>query len=177
MEKHYFIGEGPEAEKIIAETLERDEISKNARRTLAADYGANGLILGGWNNESVVGLGFKEKTDAPFLKGGEKVHGGYAYFPKCNTKAGKELSKRLDDERLKFNPSDFIFDAIGTHWVAIEDRKLFESVAGLSKDMKKILVIIPRTKEKSRGCSNQFPSMPKWLREVIESEFIAAQGK
>lgn len=34
MEKHYFIGEGPEAEKIIAATLARHEVATEARRAL-----------------------------------------------------------------------------------------------------------------------------------------------
>lgn len=62
MEKHYFIGKGPEAEKLIAATLARKEIATEARRKLMEDYVADGLIEGGWNGKKVFGLGFKEKA-------------------------------------------------------------------------------------------------------------------
>ena len=97
MEKHYFIGEGPEAEKLIAATLERREVATEARMALMQDYGADGLIKRDWDGGSIVGLGFKQKTDAPYLKGGERVADGYAYYPKLNTNAGKQLAKRLED--------------------------------------------------------------------------------
>ena len=107
MEKHYYIGEGPEAEKIIAATLARREVATEARRKLMEDYGADGLVESGWNGK-VFGLGFKQK-----VKGGERVADGYAYYPKINTKAGKHLAKRLfEDERLTFNASCFILDAL-----------------------------------------------------------------
>lgn len=169
MEKHYFIGEGPEAEKLIAATLERQEVATEARRKLMEDYGADGLIEGGWNSKKVFGLGFKQKADAPYLKGGERVADGYAYYPKLNTKAGKQLAKRLEDERLTFNASCFILDALSISRMVFEVRKIFEAAAGVTEDLKKILVIIPASEE------GPFPAVPEWLREVKESEFLAAQ--
>lgn len=177
MEKHYFIGEGPEAEKLISATMARREVATEARRALMQDYGADGLIKRDWDGGSIVGLGFKQKTDAPYLKGGERVADGYAYYPKLNTKAGKQLAKRLEDERLTFNASCFIIDALSIWRMVFEGRNLFEAAAGVTEDLKKILVVIPGTKEKSPGCTDPFPSVPEWLREVKESEFLAAQGK
>ena len=177
MEKHYFIGEGPEAEKLIAATLERREVATEARRKLMEDYGADGLIKRDWDGGRIIGLGFKKKTDAPFLKGCEKVSDGYTYYPKRNTKAGKELAKRLEDERLTFNASSFIRDALGISRMVFEGRQIFEAAAGVTEDLKKILVVIPGTKEKSPGCTDPFPAVPEWMREVKESEFLAAQGK
>ena len=177
MEKHYFIGEGQEAEKLIAATLARREVATEARRKLMEDYGADGLIKRDWDGGIIVGLGFKQKTDAPYLKGGEKVSDGYAYYPKRNTKTGKELAKRLKDERLTFNASCFILDALAISRMVFEGRKIFEAAAGVTEDLKKILVVIPGTKEKSSGCTDPFPAVPEWLREVKESEFLAVQGK
>ena len=177
MEKHYYIGEGPEAEKLIAATLARHEVATEARMALMQAYGADGLIKRNWDGGSIVGLGFKQKTDAPYLKGGEKVSDGYAYYPKRNTKSGKELAKRLEDERLIFNASCFILDALSISRMVFEGRKIFEAAAGITEDLKKILVVIPGTKEKSPGCTDPFPAVPEWLREVKESEFLASQGK
>ena len=61
--------------------------------------------------------------------------------------------------------------------MVFEGRKIFEAAAGITEDLKKILVVIPGTKEKSPGCTAPFPAVPEWLREVKESEFLAAQGK
>lgn len=48
MEKHYFIGEGPEAEKLIESMLARHEVSRNARMKLKNDYGSDSLLLSAW---------------------------------------------------------------------------------------------------------------------------------
>lgn len=176
MEKHYFIGEGPEAEKLIAATLERREVATEARRALMQDYGADGLIESGGFNNVVIGLGFNKKTDAPFLKGHELLSGGYAYYPKRNTKAGKELAKRLDDKKISFDHSRFILDCLKASRTVIEGTKVIMSAACISEDMKRILVVIPGVTEKVHF-SDPFPAVPEWLREVKESEFLAAQGK
>lgn len=42
MERHYFIGEGPEAKALIAETRERWQASCDARKRLFEDYGTVG---------------------------------------------------------------------------------------------------------------------------------------
>lgn len=174
MEKHYFIGEGPEAEKLISAMLEREKVAREARNSLMNDYGIDRLYL--WRDGSVASLGFKEKTDASFLKGGKKKSDGlYSYLPKLNTKAGKELAMRLKDENLTFSVSNFILDSLNLHRSSFDSFKMFVSVAGVTKD-KKILVLIPGTKEKSPECPDPFPAVPEWLLEVKESEFLAALG-
>lgn len=177
MEKHFFIGEGPEAEKLIASMLARREVARKARLSLMHDYGSDGLLLSGGREGSIVGLSFKEKKDIPFLKGGNRIKGGYAYYPKMNTKKGKELSKRLDDKDLTFSASHFIIDALKLERFAFSARRMYVSVAGTSEDLKCILVSIPGTKEDEDGPSSNFPSIPEWMREVKESEWLAAQGR
>lgn len=177
MEKHYFIGEGPEAEKLIASMLARREVARKARLSLMHDYGSDGLLLSGWRDGSIVGLSFKEKKDIPFLKGGNRIEGGYAYYPKMNTKKGKELSKRLDDKDLTFSASHFIIDALKLERFAFSVRRMYVSVACISNDLKCILVSIPGAKEDEDGPSDTFPSIPEWMREVKESEWLAAQGR
>ena len=176
MEKHYFIGEGQEAEKLIAATLARHEVATEARRALMQDYGADGLIECGGFNNVVIGLGFNKKTDAPFLKGHKLLSGGYAYYPKRNTKAGKELAKRLDDKKISFDRSRFILDYLKASRTVIEGTKVIMSAACISEDMKRILVVIPGVTEKV-PFSDPFPAVPEWLREVKESDFLAAHGE
>lgn len=177
MEKHFFIGEGPEAEKIIASMLARREVASKARRALMHDYGSDGLLLSGGREGSIVGLSFKEKKDIPFLKGGKRIKGGYAYYPKMNTKKGKELAQRLKDEDLTFSASHFIVDALKLERFAFSVCRMYVSVAGTSEDLKRILVSIPGAREGEDGSSDTFPVIPEWMREVKESEWLAAQGR
>ena len=176
MEKHYFIGEGPEAEKLIASMLARREVVRKARLSLMHDYGSDGLLLSGGREGSIVGLSFRKKIDIPFLKGGNRIEGGYAYYPKMNTKKGKELAKRLNDGDLTFSASHFIVEALKLDRFAFSENRMYFSVAGTSEDLKSILVSIPGTKEEGRP-SNNFPVIPEWMREVKESEWLAAQGR
>ena len=171
MERHYFIGEGPEAEKLIAATLARSEVAREARLALMHDYSSDGLLLSGGRDGSIVGLSFKEKRDIPFLKGGNRIEGGYAYYPKMNTKKGKELAQRLKEGNLTFSASHFIVDALKLEHFAFSGSRMYVSVDGTTENLKCILVSIPR----ERG--DTFPVIPEWMREVKESEWLAAQGR
>ena len=134
MEKHFFIGEGPEAEMLIASMIARREVARKARLSLMHDYGSDGLILSGGREGSIVGLSFRKKRDIPFLKGGNRIEGGYAYYPKMNTKKGKELAKRLKDGDLTFSASHFFIDALKLERFAFSARRMYVSVAGTSED-------------------------------------------
>lgn len=171
MERHYFIGEGPEAEKLIAATLARSEVARKARLALMHDYSSDGLLLSGGRDGSIVGLSFKEKRDIPFLKGGDRIKGGYAYYPKMNTKKGKELAQRLKEGNLTFSASYFIVDALKLEHFAFSGSRMYVSIAGTSENLKCILVSIPG----ERG--DTFPVIPEWMREVKGSEWLAAQGR
>lgn len=171
MERHYFIGEGPEAEKLIAATLARSEVARKARLALMHDYSSDGLLLSGGRDGSIVGLSFKEKRDIPFLKGGNRIEGGYAYYPKMNTQKGKELAQRLKEGNLTFSASHFIVDALKLEHFAFSGSRMYVSVAGTSENLKCILVSIPG----ERG--DTFPVIPEWMREVKESEWLATQGR
>lgn len=68
MNYHYYIGKGPESNALVAEVLEKNTTVTAARVALRDEYGADALILGGWDNDRIAGLGFKEKQSIPFLK-------------------------------------------------------------------------------------------------------------
>ena len=96
MEKHFYIGEGPEAEELIAETLERENVAREARKALVAEYETDGLILSVWDNGKIAGLAFDKPTSRPYLKGETRLSNGegYGYYPKLSTKEGKRLAER-----------------------------------------------------------------------------------
>lgn len=62
MEKHFYIGEGPEADALVAEVLEREKVTHEARKALISEYEADGLILSVWNDGKVTGLAFNKLT-------------------------------------------------------------------------------------------------------------------
>lgn len=183
MEKHFYIGEGPQAKELIAETLERENIAREARKALIAEYKTDGLILSGWGDGKVVGLAFDKPTSRPYLKGETRLSNGegYGYYPKLSTKEGKRLANRLEAEELTFNQSKFILDRLhlcrmvaGASSASRTGCALYYSVAGIISG--KILVSIPGGKEREGG-KDPFPEVPVWLREVKESEWLAVQGR
>lgn len=183
MEKHFYIGEGPQAKELIAETLERENIAREARKALIAEYKTDGLILSGWGDGKVVGLAFDKPTSRPYLKGETRLSNGegYGYYPKLSTKEGKRLAERLKAEELTFSWSNFILDKLrlrrmvaGASSASRTGCALYYSVAGIISG--KILVSIPGNKENEHG-RDPFPEVPAWLREVKESEWLAVQGR
>lgn len=183
MEKHFYIGEGPEADALITETRERENVAREARKALIAEYEADGLILSVWDDGKVAGLAFEKPTSRPYLKGETRTSGqkGYGYYPKLSTKEGKRLAQKLEAEELTFSLSKFILDRLrlhrmvaGSSLVSQTGSVLYYSVAGIVSG--KILVSIPGSKG-SEHEQDPFPEVPAWLREVKESEWLAAQGR
>ena len=77
--------------------------------------------------------------------------------------------------------SKFILDKLNLHRMVAGTSQssrtgsaLYYSVAGIVSG--KILVSIPGSKESEHG-REPFPEVPAWLREVKESEWLAAQGR
>lgn len=187
MERHYFIGEGPEAAALIAEANERWQASCDARMRLLKDYGADffmeelyGLERGG----RLEGLGFHERVKRPYLKGEERTEMGYAYYPKLSTREGKALAKRLEEEKeLHFCTDVFILKKLGISRILREGGRLHWCWAGWVED--KVLLSVPGPKspktfeerKKLNSGIDLWPNIPDWLREVKESEFLAVQGK
>ena len=181
MNKNFFIGEGPEAEALIAEVKERREAVNNARDTVQKEYGADGLMLHGRGGK-VCGLAFIEKQSKPYLKGEVSLEKGFGYYPKLNCKQGKELASRLKAPELQFNTNDYILSKLklhrmcaGSHSASRTGMALYYSVAGYSGN--KILVSIPGQKDIDIRHGDPMPDVPTWFRAVKESEWLAAQGK
>lgn len=182
MNYHYYIGKGPESNALVAEVLEKNTTVTAARVALRDEYGADALILGGWDNDRIAGLGFKEKQSIPFLKGERHTKDGYAYYPKQSCKAGKELATKMANPALTFNASSFIVNTLGISREVIGEQArsrtgmaMYYTTAGIFKGV--LLIKIPKNTSCATPCTDTMPVVPAWLREVKESEFLAAQGK
>lgn len=184
MEKHYFIGEGPEAEELIAVARKKELAVWEARRAVVEDYDADGLMESVWRDGSVTGLAFITQVKRPYLKGETKLANdeGYGYYPKKSTKEGKKLAKRLEEENMKFKMSNFIIEFLNLERAVTGPAmggsrygyRIYYSVAGIVRN--KVLVSIPGSKDPEK-CKDTFPVIPEWMREVKESEWLAAQGR
>ena len=184
MERHYFIGTGPEAKGLIAETWARLNVCNNARDKLLKQYEADNVVTSKSNitgGGRVVALWFKEPVQRPYFKGGECLEGGYFYYPNLRTKEGKALARRLkEDEALTFNYSKFILKRLGISRIWFEGLHIHYCTAGFADG--KVLLMVPGPKEpksfedRTRG-EDPWPKIPDWFREVKQSEFLAAQGK
>ncbi|WP_394026647.1 DUF5420 family protein [Desulfovibrio falkowii] len=173
-EKHYYIGEGPASQALISDVKVKHSEAHTAREALRKKYNADNVLTSGWEGRCT-GLFFKEKQVAPHLKGETRVEDGYGYYPKKNCKAGKLLAEELSSPSLTFQVSDYIISHLKLSRMVILGRRMLRSVAGYADD--KLLVVIPRGfATESRAC-DPMPEIPSWLREVKESEFLAAQGK
>ena len=179
--KKFFIGEGAEAEALIAEVRERRETVNNARDAVQKEYGADGLMLNG-RGGNAIGLAFKEQQRMPYLKGEVRLEEGFGYYPKLNCKQGKELALKLDAPELQFNANNYILGKLklhrmcaGPHAASRTGMALYSSAAGYAEN--KVLVSIPDPKDIDGRHGDPMPDVPTWFREVKESEFLAAQGK
>lgn len=183
MERHYFIGEGPEADELIKAARNRESIARSARKAIIKEFDADGLMQSPWRDGKVIGLAFYERVKRPYLKGEVRLDGddGYGYYPKLSTKEGKRLSEKLKDDDLTFHMAKFILDHLHLHRMVkgqpSNHRRgypLYFSAAGIIDN--KVLVSIPGGKENKKG-EAPFPVIPEWMREVKESEWLAAQGR
>ena len=180
MKYRYYIGEGQEADALLTEVRQRSETAHAARTKLMEDYDADALILSSWSKGKPVGLGFRQEQRIPYLKeGSRRYEGGFAYYPKMNTKAGKELSAKLDAPDLEFSASGYILKllklsrmVVGRHSGSRTGIAMYRSTAGYCGD--KLLVKIPDGNDPD---GDPMPEIPSWMREVKESEWLAAQGK
>ena len=170
----FFIGEGPEAKSLIADVKAKRSEAKAAREALCKKYNAGTVLVSGWEGRCT-GLFFKEKQTAPHLKGEERFNGGYGYYPKKNCKAGKLLAQELSDPSLTFQVSDYIVSSLKLSRMVINGRSIFYSTAGFADET--LLVKIPGGHEPKTPGRDPMPQVPSWMREVKESEFLAAQGQ
>lgn len=188
MERHYFIGTGPEAEALIAETWARLNVCNNARDKLLKQYEADNVVTSKSNitgGGRVVALWFKEPVQRPYLKGGECLEGGYFYYPNLRTKEGKALARRMkEDEALTFDYSTFILKKLGVSRIVFDEGlSMYYCTAGFADG--KVLLSVPGPKspksfeerKKLNLSIDPWPQIPTWFKEVKQSEFLAAQGE
>ncbi len=174
MQYKYYIGTGPEAEAIISECRSKYEARNNAVADLRTKYGADYFLE---SRGRLVQIGFDNPPDdwKKWLCSMEQRHDGgkiiYCFYPRKNTKRGKELAKEMDDDKYVFYYSEFLVNAVKMDYTVYTGHLLSSSVGCYNKD--KLLIRVPYGE--GFEVSKKMPTPPSWLKEVTLTEFEAAQ--
>lgn len=183
MQYLYFIGEGEEAKALAQDVKARAEAWNETRRVLrgkveALGFGGNWLCGGSFMGTPTIGGVWvcrkltREEESQLGVKYESQMEDGqaYAYTPRMNTKSGRALKAMIDEANHgAFGHNDYVLGILGMKSMSFEGRRLHCSAAGICGD--KVVVMVPVSGEK------EMPTPPAWLREVQESEFLAAQGR
>jgi len=196
MHYSYYVGDGPEAEKVIGKVMEKIESFNDACRELEAEFPEGTLALKTRNGlsmfarrmdqafspEQMKELGLRHSEDLT-IQGDERVH---AYVPNRRLKKGKELKQRIYRVN-KHSTGDFNDEAkkllrinrmlAGPHAASRTGMALYFTV--IATDGKKLFVKIPgapgdkedRERRESGMGSDMFPDLPAWLHEPAGDEF------
>ena len=164
MEKHFYIGEGPENDKLVREVAALIVQSKRARTKLAFDFGAAKVWTQG---QKVCGLVYRKPQPQPWLNLVKILGRELVYRAQPDTPKGEALARRIQEEDiLHFDPSRHILKTLRLHRSIVDAfGRMCESTANITNG--KIYVSIPGGKE------HTFPTIPSWLREVQNDEWLA----
>lgn len=178
MEYRFYIGEGEPARTLIGEVLASGQYAGVYRDALIEQTGADNLVFFSHFPGKPQGLVFNERKEIPGLKmGAPTVTTGFAYFPDLATEEGKKLQGLLFDKRLEFDAEQMLLNELGLQLEVVgycdvcrNVHAKFRSHAFIIDGIPKVFAQVPVVKE-------IIPMPPDWMKEVKESEWLAAQGK
>jgi hypothetical protein len=185
MKRNFYIGEGKEAKAAIDAGWAKVQVFRDAGNALlngmpegtklcSRDSG-RGIIIGFGIQQELSAderarLGLSPDVPRPDSDGKHIP----TYKPNSRSNNGKELRKRINAvNRLHTTFSKEVIAALGIDRWCHDGSKVFMSSAGCTDTA--LLVSIPGSPDD--GQSDKFPDIPDFLREVKESEFLAAQGR
>ena len=176
----HYIGQGPEAEKLIRTVSEEIQTERLKAVAVAEKYGAVTCMQRG---SFVVGLVYAEPQNQNWLKESVKIqHDGKllpGYEPRLNTKKGKELAKHLKALTMPdYSKRIVAATGMGRTILALVGGRacLCSSSAGFRGET--IVVKVPVEPMPQDGIDDDpMPTPPPWIRQCKESEMLAAMGK
>ena len=170
MDYKYYIGEGPEADAIITAIKEKQQNNAVATNKFIEDFGIDELITYD-NGKSIAGATFKGEVPKWAREIDMYNHKPF-YSGNRSYKKGKEFCDRK--EELTYRWSDDLLKKCGVSRWLIRGRRLYREKCGYTQD--KVLVGIPFDSD-TNECDDKMPTIPSWMREVKESEWLAAAGR
>lgn len=164
---YMFVGEGPEADALIARVRARKEDTDARRLALCEEHGADGLLMDWWDAARPIALYYLEKQDRPYLKNETRQDGRWCYYPKRSTKMGKALKAALDSDDVYFSASSMILQDLSLQVLTSTYRSVLKSNAGCTDTQ--VVVILPVDMDDLASMAVK-SRVPSWFREVTQSE-------
>lgn len=159
MDRAYYVGEGPENDKLLAKAIEQAEAVRLARLALIEKYGAKTLMVQG---KFVRGLVWDERQNEPWKHFLREQDGMYCYDGNGRYKLGKQLSRDLTAPEVSDHSSEWLVKVLGVGHVVFFGRGIAYTSAGWNRGH--ILLSIPLGEE-------PLPAIPDWFREVTATEW------
>lgn len=159
VDRAYYVGEGPENDKMLAKAISRAEAVRKARLALVEKYGAKTLMVQG---KFVWGIVWDEKQEEKWKHFLREQDGMFCYDGNDRYKLGKQLTRDLTAPEVTDHSSEWLVEVLGVgHWVYF-DRGVAHSFAGWNRGH--ILLSIPLGEK-------PLPAIPEWFREVTSTEW------
>lgn len=178
MQYSYYVGEGREAQTLIAEAKEKETLFAKAARELVCSFpnACAGVHRG--DRGPLIGIAFaieSQLDDAQCRELGLKIkyeiiNNLLAYFPNMRSNKGKELNSRIQAlNRLHTTVSAYIINKLNVDRWLFDGRCMFKLSVGIKDG--KIFVRIPGApNDKERAA---FPTFPAWFRAPATADELA----
>lgn len=159
VDRAYYVGEGPENDKMLAKAISRAEAVRKARLALVEKYGAKTLMVQG---KFVWGIVWDEKQEEKWKHFLREQNGMFCYDGNDRYKLGKQLTRDLTAPEVTDRSSEWLVEVLGVGHRVYFDRGVAHSFAGWNRGH--ILLSIPLGEK-------PLPAIPEWFREVTSTEW------
>lgn len=159
VDRAYYVGEGPENDKVLAKAIEQAEAVRKARLALVEKYGAKTLMVQG---KFVWGIVWDEKQDEKWKHFLREQDGMYCYNGNGRYKLGKQLDSDINAPEVTDNSSAWLIKVLGVEHDVFFVRGIAHTTAGWNRGH--ILLSIPVGEK-------PLPAIPEWFREVTTTEW------
>ncbi len=179
----YYLGQGPEVEKILEAANKAKEDLRNARHALMEEYQANGVLPGDKLGYTIAGLLYYEKPSFEFMKYAQAegtTKDGRTYFiarPFLRQAKGKELAEKLAAPEVTFNAQNELINLLGMDCMASvkgdspqSGQQVIWSKADQAGSM--VLVKIPANVRR-QSILGKSPRIPKFLKLIKKDKYDA----
>ncbi|MDO4839241.1 MAG: hypothetical protein Q3990_01005 [Desulfovibrionaceae bacterium] len=179
----YYLGQGPEVEKILEAANKAKEDLRNARHALMEEYQANGVLPGDKLGYTIAGLLYYEKPSFEFMKYAQAegtTKDGRTYFiarPFLRQAKGKELAEKLAAPEVTFNAQHELINLLGMDCMASvkgdspqSGQQVIWSKADQAGSM--VLVKIPANVRR-QSILGKSPRIPKFLKLIKKDKYDA----
>lgn len=177
----YYVGKGPEADELLARNRKAWSDVNAARRALADEYHADGLLPGDKKKYSIAGFLYYQKPNFDFMNFSESTHktpDGRSYFtavPNMRSQEGRDLALRLAAPEVTFERNKELINQLGlacmADFTALANQtstSLVWSSATSVGDL--ILVNMPADVSKQHIIGTS-PKIPKFLKLISKSDY------